>query len=81
VLGLFELLDERNCLVSGELAAGLALREAHRTPCVTEVGVTGILEERQQLPYLPSRCRGTRWLTECHPDSLADAADEDDASP
>jgi hypothetical protein len=44
--------DELVGLVPGELAAGLALGETHRSAGVTEVGVAGRLQQLGQLAHL-----------------------------
>jgi hypothetical protein len=54
----FELIDESSGLVAGEVPGGLALGKPHRASCVTEAGVTGRLEERQELMNL---LRRRRW--------------------
>lgn len=53
-----QLFDECVGLVSGELAARLALRESHRSAGITEVGVAGILEKAEQLANL---VRSSGW--------------------
>lgn len=66
-----EPLDEPIHLVAGELAGGLSLGEPHRTPGIAEIGVTGVVQEGQQLFHLPGRGRRPQRLTECHARSLA----------
>jgi len=55
----FELLDERLGFVAGELAARLALGEAHRAACVSEVGVPCRLQQREQVLHLLRGCGRT----------------------
>lgn len=52
-LGLQELVDEGRRFVASELASGLALGEPHGAPCIAEVRMAGVVEEGQQLTYLP----------------------------
>jgi hypothetical protein len=40
-----QLADERVSFVTGEFARSLTLGKTHRATCVTEVSVTGVLEE------------------------------------
>ncbi len=51
----FQLFEEGVGLVPGELSSGLALRESHWTAGITEVGVTGIVRQREQLANLVRR--------------------------
>ncbi len=44
--------DELVGLVTGELAVGLALREAHRAACVSEVRVPCCVQQLGQLTHL-----------------------------
>jgi hypothetical protein len=52
LLGLFELRDVGVGLVASELAGGLALREPHRAPCISEVDVTGVIKELPERLHL-----------------------------
>jgi hypothetical protein len=69
-LGLLELGDERRRFVARELAGRLALREPHRPAGVAKVGVSGVLEQREQLLHLAPRRRRPCLLSECHVPSL-----------
>jgi hypothetical protein len=51
----FQLFDEGVRFLSGELATGLALGESHGAASVAVVGVTGILQQREQLANLVRR--------------------------
>jgi hypothetical protein len=44
---ILQLFDEGVGFVTGELSAGLALRETHWSAGITEVGVTGLVQEFQ----------------------------------
>ena len=64
--GVLELFDERRRLLAGELAAGLALGEAHGPPRLAEVGIAGRSQEHQQLAQLAGRRRRARVIAERH---------------
>ena len=78
--GRLELFDERFGLVARESAAGLALREVHRAASVAEVGVTGLLEQAEELLHLALGRGRTRWLSEWHRFILTDRYDTDAAT-
>ena len=63
---LLELLDERVRFVAAELAGRLALGEAKWPAGVAEVGVTGGLDELQELSQLSPSGGRTPRLAECH---------------
>jgi hypothetical protein len=69
-LGLLELGDERRRFVARELAGRLALGEPHRPAGVAKVGVSGVLQQREQLLHLARRRRRSCLLSECHAPSL-----------
>ena len=58
--------DQPLCLVPGELARGLTLREPHRSTRIPKVLVTRSLQKRQQLIHLTRSGRRTGRLTEGH---------------
>jgi len=45
--------DERSHFVTGELASRLTLGESHGTPGIAEIGVTGVVQQGQELLHLP----------------------------
>jgi hypothetical protein len=55
MLLLLELLDEVGGFLRRELAACLTLREPQRTARIAEVGVSGALQQLEELADLPSR--------------------------
>ena len=61
-----ESVDELRRLIAGEVARGLTLRQSHGAARLAKGGVTGVLEEDEQLSYLARRSRRARLLTECH---------------
>ena len=66
VLRCLQLIDKFGRFVCREPSASLSLIEPHRTAGITEISMTEVDEQFEELFYLATRCRWSRTLSKGH---------------